>query len=123
MSYLLQIYTYEKKREGLMPLSRLRLPDEFSLSQDAEDMVELVGNTCQGPTVIQQMCDSTEQVAEQVPRSLLCGDGKHHSVQVNHQSQQIEIERAQRQSQDLAGPAGSHRQGDRHVGHGSNRIA
>src|SRR5947209_13743534 len=42
------------------------------------------------------------QVAEQVARSGLCGDHQMHLIEVHHQTEQVEVERPQRQVEDGA---------------------
>ena len=48
------------------------------------------------------MRDRAEQVAEEIPRPRLCGDVQVHLIEVDHEAEQIEVQRAERQIEDLA---------------------
>src|SRR6476646_719555 len=85
-------------------------------AQDAEQLVEQRGDLAQDRVqwepAVEQAGDGAEQVADQFTRSGLRGDVQVHSVQVHLQSEQVQVQRAQDEVQDLTGP-GALREVDR----------
>ena len=72
------------------------------LSEKAQQRIQERGNLRKRGTAVEQTGNGAEQVAQQIARS---GDGddiQDHLVEVYGQPQEIEIERAQHQVQDVA---------------------
>src|SRR6476620_8652684 len=89
-------------------------------AQDAEQLVEQGGDLAkdrvQWEPAVEQAGDGAEEVADEFTGSGLGGDGQVHGVQVHLQSEQVEVQRAEDEVEDLTGP-GACRQvdGDRQL--------
>src|SRR3954469_1102478 len=75
--------------------------------QRAEDLVEQVRDRLQQPVqaaaagIVEQTRDRTKQIPEQVARSLLGRDLQVNLVQIDHQAQQVEVQRAENQVENV----------------------
>src|SRR6476619_228004 len=56
-----------------------------------------------GPAGIQQICDRAQQVPQQITGSLDCGDNEMHLVEIDDETEQVEMQRTERQVEDGAG--------------------
>src|SRR5689334_10027324 len=84
--------------------SRLRrgvLPRR-ALAEQAEDLVEQVGQQRIEGVAVQQVGDRAEEVAQQIAGARLGGDVEHDPIEVDPQPEDVEVERAELQVQDLA---------------------
>jgi hypothetical protein len=66
----------------------------------SDDLLEQPGQTGRA---VEETGDRAEQVAEQVPGTLLSCDLEVHLVELDHQAEQIQLERAEGEVEDLAG--------------------
>ena len=79
------------------------LPDcAEDLVQQRDDAVEKAPEAAATGGRVEDARDGTEEVAEKVPGSLLCGDVEYDLVEMHDQPQQVEIERAEREVKDVA---------------------
>src|SRR5436309_2535150 len=92
--------------------------------QLAKDLVQQPRDTTQWAIVVQQASDGAKQVAQQVARAGLRSDVEDDLIQMHHQTQQVEIQRAKLQVQDLARTVDvGHWKRDRNVRYRSNDVA
>lgn len=97
----------------------------------SEDLVQERREAGERPTagVVEKTRDGAEKVAEQVAWALLRRDVENHAIEMNHQTEQVQIQRAKRQMEDLAGAAGRDRKRNRLIdllhssGHGVGKRA
>src|SRR4051794_30177639 len=89
------------------PCSQRATRYEAPEPQRAEDLVEQGCDRPQQPVeaaaagIVEQARDRTEQIPEQVARSLLGRDLQVNLVQIDHQAQQVEVQRAENQVENV----------------------
>lgn len=75
-------------------------------SQCSQDLIQQIlhlrEQRTQRATVVQQISDIAEQIAQQIARTWYSRDVQHNLVQVNRQAQNIQIQGAKYEVQDLA---------------------
>src|SRR4051812_40400032 len=71
----------------------------------SQDLVQQVDDLLQraAEPAVQQVGDRAQQVAEQIAGTGLSSDVEHDLIQVDHQAQQIQVKRTERQMKDVAG--------------------
>src|SRR5204863_9128512 len=91
------------------------------LPEDAQDAVEKIRESRQWTASVEEPGNRAQEVPEKVAWTLLSRDIEDHPVEVDHQPEQVQIERPESQVQDLAGARQRDGEGQR-LGHRLRRA-
>jgi len=102
------------------PPSAVRVTWVGSAAELPEDLIEQRDDRGEDPADtpstgrgrIEKSRNRAEKVAEQVPRPLLCRDVEDNLIELDAKAEQVEVQRAEREIEDIAGTRGLERRGD-----------
>ena len=63
--------------------------------KESKNIIQQVDQSSKSSTTIEQIGNSTQQVAQQISRTLLSSDGQMNTIEINDQTQNIQVKRSQ----------------------------